>query len=176
MATAETVTTGKVVSLHYTLTDDDGRVLDSSSGGDPLHYLHGADNIVPGLEQQLSGKAVGDSLKAVVPPELGYGERIGAPRPVPREAFPEDIELEEGMQIVAQGPDGDVIPLWIVGVDDQEVLVDRNHPLAGVTLHFDVKVMAVRDATAAELAHGHPHGHDGHDDHGHGHGDDEDEG
>jgi FKBP-type peptidyl-prolyl cis-trans isomerase SlyD len=158
-----TVAAGKVISIHYTLKDEDGEVLDSSDGGQPLAFIHGAGNIVPGLERQLTGKQVGDKLAAVVPPEEGYGVPEGpGPQPVPRSAFPPDVELESGLQFLARGPRDESIPLWVVEVMDDTVLVDGNHPLAGVTLHFDVEVVGVRDATAEEKAHGHPHGDGGH--------------
>lgn len=148
---------GKVVNIHYTLKNDEGEVLDSSSGGDPLAYLHGAENIVPGLERQLAGHAPGDKFEAVIPPTEGYGERSEIdPQQVPRSAFPDGADLQEGMQVVAQGPNGK-FPLWVVGVGDEHVLLDPNHPLAGVTLHFDIEVKDVRDATEEEKEHGHPH-------------------
>jgi FKBP-type peptidyl-prolyl cis-trans isomerase SlyD len=157
------VAEGSIVSLHYTLRDDDGDVIDSSSGGEPLAYLHGAGNIVPGLERQLTGKTVGDRLTAVVPPEEGYGLPEGpGPQPVPRSSFPEDVELEEGLQFFARGPGGETIPLWVVEVGGDTVMVDGNHPLSGVTLHFEVEVVEVRAATAEEQEHGHPHGEGGH--------------
>lgn len=153
----------KVVSIHYTLRDDDGDEIDSSVGDEPLTYLHGASNIVPGLERQLAGKQVGDMVKAVVPPEEGYGVAEGpGPQRVPRDAFPKDAELEPGTQFFARGPNGDAMPLWVVEVTDEGVMVDANHPLAGVTLHFEVEIVEVRDATAEEKAHGHPHGPGGH--------------
>ena len=158
-----TIAAGKVVSVHYTLRDDDGEVIDSSAGGEPLDFLHGAGNIVPGLERQLTGKQVGDKVTAVVPPEEAYGMPEGpGPQPVPRSSFPDDVELESGLQFFARGPSGDRIPLWVVEVTDDTVLVDGNHPLAGMTLHFDVEVVGLRDATAEEQAHGHPHGEGGH--------------
>jgi FKBP-type peptidyl-prolyl cis-trans isomerase SlyD len=157
----------KVVSIHYTLKDDDGDVIDSSDGGEPLDYLHGHGGIVPGLEGALTGKNVGDSLKVSVPPKDGYGEAEDAPtKSVPRDAFPDDVELEVGMQFFAQGPKGEPVPVWVAAVDDKTVEIDFNHPLAGQTLHFEVKVISVRDASKEELEHGHPHGPDGH---GHGH-------
>ncbi len=152
-----TITAGKVVFFHYTLTTDDGETIDSSRGGNPLPYLHGAGNIVPGLEKQLDGLAVGTKLQAVVSPEEGYGVRHGEPMPVPREQFPGDIELEVGMQFFGEDPDGNKFPLWIADIQDNMVAVDPNHPLAGVTLNFDVEIMSIRDASEEEVAHGHPH-------------------
>ena len=164
------VTTGKVVLFHYTLRDEDGDEIDSSEGAEPLPYLHGAGNIVPGLERQMTGRKVGDSFQAVVPPEEGYGRREGQPQQVPRAAFPDDAEIEEGMQFMAQSEDGEMIPLWVAAIEEDFVFVDPNHPLAGVTLHFAVEIVGIRDATDEERGHGHPHGADGHDhDHGHEH-------
>jgi FKBP-type peptidyl-prolyl cis-trans isomerase SlyD len=150
------VADGKVVRIHYRLTVRDQHVDDS--GSEPLAYLHGSGQIVPGLEDQLAGKAQGDKFEAVIPPENAYGDRVGGPRPVPRDAFPDDVEVETGMQFAAQGPDGQVIPLWVVGVSQEEVLVDPNHPLAGETLTFQIEVVDVREATAEEKSHGHAHG------------------
>lgn len=154
---------GAVVTLNYTLRTDEGELIDSSSADDPLAYLHGADNIVPGLEQALSGKTVGFSGKVTVEPEDGYGEREDLPpQPVPRSAFPADARIAAGMQFMAEGPNGEHAPIWIAGVEGDQVLVDSQHPLAGKTLNFEVEVLAVRPATADELSHGHPHGPDGH--------------
>lgn len=159
-----TVADGKVVLFHYTLTDDEGAVLDTSRDGrDPMPYLHGAGNIVPGLESQLTGKGIGDRFTASIPPEEGYGTHNGmGPQAVPRDQFPDEIPLEEGIQLLAQGPEGRPVPVWIARVDDAHVYLETNHPLAGKTLHFDVEVMGIRAATADEQAHGHPHGPDGH--------------
>ncbi len=152
-----TITAGKVAFFHYTLTTDDGETIDSSCSSDPLPYLHGAGNIVPGLEKQLEGQAVGAKLQAVVTPEEGYGVRHGDPMPVPRTQFPGDIELQPGMQFFGEDPNGNKFPLWIADIKDDVVLVDPNHPLAGVTLNFDVEIMSIRDASEEEVAHGHPH-------------------
>jgi FKBP-type peptidyl-prolyl cis-trans isomerase SlyD len=152
----DTVADGKVVRIHYRLTVRDQHVDDS--GGEPLAYLQGGGQIVPGLEEQIAGKAQGDKFEAVVPPENAYGDRVGDPRPVPRDAFPDDVEVETGMQFAAQGPDGQVIPLWVVGVEQDQVLVDPNHPLAGETLRFEIEVVDVREATPEERTHGHAHG------------------
>ena len=162
-AVSTAITDGLVVSIHYSLKDDEGDLIDSSEG-EPLSYLHGAGNIVPGLERQLTGKAVGDKVHAVVAPEDGYGERTGPePQAVPRDQFPAGADIEEGMQIMARGPNGKSFPLWVVAVNKDSVTLDHNHPLAGVTLHFDVEVTEIRDATAQERQHGHPHGPHGHD-------------
>lgn len=157
-----TISDGKVATFHYTLTDGDGSVLDSSDGREPLSYLHGAGNIVPGLERQLLGKQPGDKLTAVVSPEEGYGVREGGPQPVPRMQFPQGIQIEVGMMFQAETPEGDRVPLWVARVDEEHIWVDENHPLAGVTLNFAVEVVEVRDATSSELEHGHPHGPGGH--------------
>jgi FKBP-type peptidyl-prolyl cis-trans isomerase SlyD len=171
-----------IVSIDYTLTNPEGDTIDSSEDG-PLVYLHGHGNIVPGLERALAGKKAGDALKVVVAPEDGYGERAGGkPIRIPRKELPPDLEPEEGMGLNAVGNDGREVTLFVVGTTKTEVLLSLDHPLAGVTLHFDVKVREVRAATEEELAHGHAHGdgdhhHHGHDhdhdhghDHGHGHG------
>lgn len=154
---------GKVVTIHYTLKDSDGDVLDSSRDGDPLDYLHGHGGIVPGLERGLEGKGAGDKVQVTIAPKDGYGEVEGpGPRKVPKSAFPDDVELEPGLQFFAPGPKGQPIPVWVTAVSADDVEIDTNHPLAGETLHFDVEVVGVRDATKDELAHGHPHGPDGH--------------
>jgi FKBP-type peptidyl-prolyl cis-trans isomerase SlyD len=154
---------GKVATFHYTLTNDAGEVLDSSSGRTPLAYLHGAGNIVPGLERELEGKQPGDQFNTRVAPEDGYGVRQGGPQPVDRKAFPPHVKIERGMMFQAQTPDGEIVPLWVERVEDDKVWVDENHPLAGVALNFAVEVVGIRDATESEMEHGHPHGPDGHD-------------
>jgi len=156
------VADGKVVTFHYTLTNDAGEVIDSSRGGSPMPYLHGGQNIVPGLEKELAGKKVGDALKAVVIPEEGYGAHDPElVQDVPRDAFPADAPLEVGMQFMAESPRGPV-PLWITDIDGDTITIDQNHPLAGETLHFDVEITEIRDASAEEIQHGHPHGPEGH--------------
>ena len=154
---------GLVGIIHYTLENDAGETLDSSAGGDPLAYLHGHDNIVEGLEKPLAGKVSGDSLKVVVPPAEGYGEKHGnGPQRVHRRQFPKDFPLEPGRPVPVQTDDGGHLALWIVEVKGAYVWLDANHPLAGETLHFDVEVVAVREALAVELQHGLAHGVDGH--------------
>ncbi len=151
----------KVVTLEYTLTDEDGEVLDTSKGSDPLVYLHGSGNIIAGLEGALSGKAEGESLQVTVQPADAYGDRDESlMQALPKSRF-EDDDLEVGMQFQANGPDGPIL-LTIVNIEDDEVTVDANHPLAGRVLSFDVTVLNVRDATLEELTHGHVHGPGGH--------------
>ncbi len=158
-----TVTEGKVVAFHYTLTDPDGATIDSSEGGPPMLFLAGAHNIVPGLERQLIGTSVGDSLLAHVPATEAYGElRDDLYQTVAREAFPADVDLQPGMQFMGEDEDGDPFPLWITAVTADQVTITQNHPLAGLDLSFDVTIEAIRDPSAEELAHGHPHGPGGH--------------
>ncbi|MCA9709604.1 MAG: FKBP-type peptidyl-prolyl cis-trans isomerase [Myxococcales bacterium] len=157
-----TIAAHKVAFIHYTLTNDDGDEIDTSRGGEPMPYLHGADNIVPGLERQLEGRRVGDRFEAVVDPEDGYGSPSGRPlQPVPLEAF-EGVEPQPGMPLVVENDDGEQLQFWIDSVSDEAVMLTADHPLAGVTLHFDVEVIEIRDATPAELEHGHAHSGDGH--------------
>ena len=148
----------RVVTLHYTLRDDQGSVIDSSSGRGPLSYLHGKGNIIPGLEQALAGKAAGDKLDVTVAPAQGYGlrdERLV--QIVPRHKFGEVAGLSPGMQVRATGAQGPRL-VTVVRVDRDFVTVDGNHPLAGRTLHFSVEVAEVRKATHEEVSHGHVHG------------------
>ncbi|MFX0578946.1 FKBP-type peptidyl-prolyl cis-trans isomerase [Nocardia nepalensis] len=153
----------KVVSIEYTLTADDGEVLDTSVGDAPLVYLHGADNIVPGLERALVGKDTGDEVVVVVEPEDGYGEYLAElVNTVDRDMFEGADELEAGMEFHTESPDGESQIVTIRRVDGDEVTIDANHPLAGQRLHFTVKIVDVRHASDEELAHGHPHGPDDH--------------
>lgn len=153
----------KVVAIDYTLRDDEGAVLDSSEGAQPLAYLHGAANIIPGLENALVGKQAGDELEVSVEPEEAYGEySLELVATLNRSMFQGVEELEPGMQFHASAPDGGMQVVTIRDVDGDDVTVDGNHPLAGQRLHFKVKVISVRDATADEQAHGHAHGEGGH--------------
>nr|WP_196158660.1 peptidylprolyl isomerase [Reinekea sp. G2M2-21] len=152
----------KVVSLNYTVKDEHGEVIDTSEGGDPLTYLHGANNIISGLEAALVGKAAGDSFDTVVAPADGYGEyNEEMVQVVPRSAFEGVESIEPGMVFTAQTQGGPV-QLMVTGVEEDDITVDPNHPLAGKTLHFTGSVVEVRDATEEELAHGHVHGPGGH--------------
>jgi len=151
-----------VASFHYTLTDDDGRVIDSSQGREPLSYLHGSGQIVPGLEKQMAGRQVGDQFKADVSAEEGYGPRHAElVQEVPRAAFQGVEDIQPGMQFQGHGPQGS-INVTVTRVEADKVHIDGNHPLAGQTLHFNVEVTGVREASAEELQHGHVHGAGGH--------------
>jgi FKBP-type peptidyl-prolyl cis-trans isomerase SlyD len=141
-----------VVSIEYTLTDDDGNVIDQSAGNGPLSYVHGHDQIVPGLEKALTGKRVGDKLSVSVPPEEGYGaydEELVFE--VPRSELPPSIQPVKGMDLSMSGPDGNPVPVTIIKVKLNSVTLDGNHPLAGKTLHFAVDVSGVRKATPEDL-------------------------
>ena len=155
---------GRVVGIYYTLKDSEDNVLDTNrSGGDPLAYLHGAQNIVKGLENALAGKVKDDFVDVVVDAAEGYGERQeDLVKPVERSNFPADGEPEAGMMVHGQNEHGQHLQGVIVGVDGENVTVDFNHPLAGQSLHFEVTVTGVREATAEEVTHGHPHGPGGH--------------
>ena len=152
----------KVVLLNYEVIDDQGQLVDCSEEGDPLAYIHGADQLVPGLETALEGRSQGDKIKVDVPPDQGYGERTDeGVQTVSRAQFDDDSEIEVGMQFEAQDDEGHQI-VTVVSVDGESITLDTNHPLAGKTLHFAVEVLEVRNATAEELDHGHVHGPGGH--------------
>jgi len=161
-ASAMQVAENSVVLIHYTLTNDQGEVLDSSSGGEPLAYLHGSGNIIPGLEKALEGKQAGDKLVVKVAPADGYGERNDSLiQQVPKRAFQGVAQIQPGMSFTAQSSQGPM-QVTVTAVAGDMVTVDGNHPLAGETLNFDVEVTEVRKATLEELSHGHVHGPGGH--------------
>ena len=150
-----------VVTIDYTLTSDAGDVIDSSSGGEPLAYLHGFGNIVPGLENALDGRDEGESVSVKVPPGEGYGERD--PELVHRATraqFQGIDEVEVGMRFQARSGN-EMTVVTVVAVEGEDITLDANHPLAGMNLNFDVRIVGVRQATSVELEHGHPHGPDG---------------
>ena len=152
------ISSQKIVSIHYVLTNDSNEVLDSSEGKDPLTYLHGVGGLIPGLEKELDGKSTGDALKVCVSPAEGYGEQNpGLIQDVPLSAFEGVDKVEAGMQFNTSGPDGNAMMITVTNVEGDQVTIDGNHPLAGVTLNFDVNVVEVRDATEEELQHGHAH-------------------
>ena len=153
----------KAVSIHYPPTNDAGEVIDSSAGGAPLVYLHGAGNIIPGLEKALEGKQGGDQIQVTIEPQDAYGEYSPELVATLNRAMFEGVdELEVGMQFHASGPDGGMQIVTIRDVEGDDVIVDGNHPLAGQRLSFDVKIVSVRDASEEEVAHGHVHGEGGH--------------
>jgi FKBP-type peptidyl-prolyl cis-trans isomerase SlyD len=152
------ITKNKVASIHYTLRDNDGTIIDSSEGRDPLHYLHGSGNLIIGMEEGLEGKSKGEKLNLKITPEKGYGEKDeNLVQKVPRTAFGGQ-EIKEGMRFSTN--QGGVVTVTHVGLDS--ITVDGNHPLAGVELNFDVEIMDVRNATNEEISHGHVHGPGGH--------------
>lgn len=152
-----------VVRIDYTLTGPDGKTLDTSSGREPLAYLHGANNIIPGLEAALTGKKAGDSLTVNIAPEQAYGVRNEQMvQQVPKAAFQGVANIQPGMQFQARGPNGQTALVTVTAVSEETVTVDANHPLAGVPLTFAVSIVEVRTATEEELAHGHVHGAGGH--------------
>lgn len=152
----------RVVSIHYTLTDDRGETLDSSRGHEPLTYLHGAGNLVQGLEKALEGKQAGDQLTVKVTPEEGYGLRDEKLiQSVPRRMFKGIGDLRVGLRLQAQSDHG-VRMVTVTRIAGDMITLDGNHELAGQNLNFDVEVTEVREASAEELEHGHVHGPGGH--------------
>ncbi len=152
----------RVATLNYILKDDEGNIIDSAEDGS-FAYLHGAANIIPGLEHALLGKSAGDEFSIAIKPEQGYGERNeDMTQVVPRNMFDTDEDIKVGMQFHAESPDGQPLSVTVTNVSDSEVTVDGNHPLAGVNLNFEIKILEIREATEEELEHGHAHGVGGH--------------
>ena len=153
-----TVADGLVVSLDYTLRLDDGQVIDTTTDGDPLQFLQGGQQIIPGLEKALYGMAVGDEKDVELAPGEGYGDRNpDAVEVVPPDAFPADLELTEGMGLQLRDPSGREVLAYVAEIRPDGVVLDLNHPLAGETLFFAVKIANLRTATDEELDHGHAH-------------------
>jgi FKBP-type peptidyl-prolyl cis-trans isomerase SlyD len=157
-----TIAQNSVVTIHYTLKNDAGEVIDSSSSGEPLAYLHGHGNLVPGLERELTGKQTGDKLSVKISPADGYGDFDKAlVQRVPRRTLKGIKNLNVGMRLhaqTAQGPQA----VTVTQIQGDMVTLDGNHPLAGQNLNFDIEVTDVREATEEELEHGHVHGAGGH--------------
>ena len=152
------IVANSVVSIHYTLTDEQGTVIDSSTGSSPLNYLSGAGNIIPGLDNALMGLSVGDTKDVVVQPADGYGEiDPDLIQTLPHEAFGGIEQIEVGMEFQAEGPGGHVQFITVKDVAEDGVTIDANHALAGKVLHFAVSIEAVRTAEEEEIAHGHVH-------------------
>jgi FKBP-type peptidyl-prolyl cis-trans isomerase SlyD len=153
-----TIENDKVVLMDYTLTNENGDIIDTSDGREPLAYIQGHQNIIPGLEKEMLGKIVGDKFKAVVKPEEGYGKYNPALKQVvERSLFQGVDEIVVGMQFQAQS-EGGIVIMTVTSIDGDKITVDGNHPLADQTLTFDVEVKEIRDASAEELEHGHVHG------------------
>ena len=156
------VAADKVVLIHYTLKDDNGEVIDSSAGGDPLAYIQGHGNLVSGLEKALEGKQNGNKVVVSVPPEDGYGKHdTKLIQRIPKRSLQGAGQIKKGMQFQAKTDDG-IRVFTVTAIAGDMVTLDGNHPLADKTLHFDVDVVEVRDATSEELEHGHVHGAGGH--------------
>ena len=157
------LTKDKVAVINFTLKNKGGEIIDQSNDG-TFTYLHGAKNIIPGLENALEDKQAGDKTSVVIEPKEAYGEHdLEKIQRVPLSMFPDDVEITEGMQFEAQSPEGAPVLVTVTEIDAGEVVVDENHPMAGVQLHFEVELVEVRDATEQELEHGHVHGPHGHD-------------
>lgn len=153
----------KVVTMNFTLKDDEGNLLDSTEKGGPFSYISGTNMVLPKLEEALSGMLIGSKKNLKLEAKDGYGNyNDDAIQVVGKENFPEDIVLEVGMEYMANSPDGVKMPFTISNVDGEEITIDFNHPLAGKNLNFDIELLNVRDATAEELSHGHVHGAGGH--------------
>lgn len=151
-----------VVTMDYSLTVE-GEVIDSSKDEGPLSFLQGHGNIIPGLERELAGMKVGESKKVVVAAKDGYGEYDEeAVMEVPRDQFPDEIPLEQGIELHVTDEDGDIVHAVITDVREKTVVLDTNHPLADAELHFDIKILGLRAPTSEELSHGHVHGEGGH--------------
>ena len=147
-----------VIEIHYTLTLENGEIVDSTDGLRPLAYIHGKKNIMPGLEKALTGKKSGDVFKAIVPPEEGYGPKNpDLIHSITKDKFRNEEDIQIGSQFKVPNENGQMMMLQIVAIDGDQVTLDANHPLAGVNLHFNISVESVRPATDEELAHGHLH-------------------
>ncbi|MEK7432609.1 MAG: peptidylprolyl isomerase [Cyanobacteriota bacterium] len=153
----------KAVGIDYTLYLDDGSIADTTQDSEPLYFLFGYDNIIPGLEKALEGLSVGDKKTVEVEPEDAYGDiNPDGFQEIPKTVFPEDAEIELGMPFALMDEDNNYIPATIYEIEENHVLVDLNHPLAGEKLRFEVEVVDIKEASEEELAHGHIHGPDGH--------------
>ncbi len=158
-----TIQQDKAVTMHYHLTNADGQVLDSSRGSDPLTYLHGTGTIIAGLERELTGLDIGATKTVQVAAADGYGEYdTNRVQTLSRQALQGVDNLEVGMQLQGRGPDGQTLMVYVTEIHDDTVIVDENHPLAGMDLTFEIEIIAIRDATSEELSHGHAHDGDGH--------------
>ena len=162
MSNALLLQSGHVGILNYTIKNAEGETLDSTVGQGPRPYLHGADNMLPGLEKELEGKSAGDKLNGVLAPADAFGEHDGSePQRVKRSELPKGRNWQKGMPFAIKASDGTPVQLWITDVRGAWVWVTPNHPLAGTEVHYEVEVIRVRTARQVEIDHGHPHGLDG---------------
>jgi FKBP-type peptidyl-prolyl cis-trans isomerase SlyD len=153
----------KVVTLNFTLTDQHGNILDSTEGEQPFSFLSGHQNILPKLESEIDTMLIGSKRTVTINAADAYGDyNDDIVQVVGKDEFPPDFILEVGMQYIASAPDGTKMPFTITEVNDEDVTIDFNHPLAGKDLKFDIELLNVRDATSEEIAHGHVHGAGGH--------------
>jgi FKBP-type peptidyl-prolyl cis-trans isomerase SlyD len=149
-----------IATIHFTVCSSDGTQIDTSRNSEPMDFLHGSHFLIQGLEDELEGKIAGDKFVIDIAPDLAYGERHEElVQSVPKTMF-EDIELNVGMTFRASTDDGEQ-SVMIIDISEEEVIVDGNHPLSGLTLNFDVEVLGVREATEEEITHGHPHSEEG---------------
>jgi FKBP-type peptidyl-prolyl cis-trans isomerase SlyD len=157
------ILTNKVISFNYTLKDDEGTILDSSANKEPLTFLSGSQQIIPKLEEALSGMIIGSKKNIKIAAADAYGEYSeDAIQKIKMDQFPKEANIEVGMTYIANSPDGKQMPFLVSEINEQDITVDFNHPLAGKNLEFDVELLDVRDATPEEIQHGHVHGPGGH--------------
>lgn len=155
--------TNKVVTIHYTLKDEDGNLLDTTVGSQPFSYISGHAQIIPKLEEEIDPMLIGSKKSITLQAKDAYGlHNDQLIQVVKRYNFPDDVELEVGMQFVTTAPDGSQMPFVISDIDDENITIDFNHPLAGKNLEFEIHLVDVRDATPEEISHGHVHGPDTH--------------
>jgi FKBP-type peptidyl-prolyl cis-trans isomerase SlyD len=160
---SEMISSGKVVGMSYSLRNDAGVILDQASASEPFLYIQGASQIVPGLENAVEGLKIGDKKEVKVSPEEGYGPiHAGLKMTVKKDQFPGVGDIQVGMQFQAQSPEGHGMVFTIAGISGDDVTIDGNHPLAGETLHFNVEILSIREASEEEQSHGHVHGEGGH--------------
>lgn len=153
----------QVVTIHFTVKDELGEIVDETTSGQPFVFLSGKNQILPALEDEIGNMIIGSKKNITLEPLNAYGEYLPeAVQVVNRDDFPSDVELEEGMNFVANTPEGKQVPFIITQIEDDSVTIDFNHPLAGETLSFDVELLEIREATSEEISHGHVHGNDGH--------------
>ncbi|MCS6094786.1 MULTISPECIES: peptidylprolyl isomerase [Shewanella] len=163
------ITQHSAVTIHYRLSDQEGRLLEDSFDSEPMLYLHGTENLIPGLEAALDGKTKGEKLDVTISAEEAYGPyHDGLRQAVPLEAFGDIEDIVPGMRFIAETEMGQR-PVQVMEVKDDVVIVDGNHPLAGQSLNFSVEIVDVREASAEEIAHGHVHAQGGCGSHGHDH-------